>query len=346
MSKWVKDEMFEELRENKIQENEKKPAGPRRSEIVWPNPQKGTPERPRSYQGRFIPDPNGELYRKFFYHMFQQEDRNWRFVLCEKTFDFEKFCPFCTANQKLYMGNDDDKDLAKRYKRKVKFLANWYVIKDPRDSERDNPLSYKVWIYEFPSKVEQIVRQEIIDREEGLGKAIFDPGSSGHDFILKVGATNPDHKGQTWPDYAMSTFSRTPRPIADTDEEIEAILNQTHSLEEYIQSMKRPKENIKEIVDSELLWDLLENEWNSSWGSVSTSEGSQPQQESSNQTRQSKSQYIKEEDAKIEENETSKDEEVKDEEVKDEEVKDEPKQESSSGTEDEDEELLKQLKDL
>lgn len=66
--------MFEDLRESKIQENERKPAGPRRSEIVWPNPQKGTPERPKSYQGRFVPDPNGELYRKFFYHMFKQED--------------------------------------------------------------------------------------------------------------------------------------------------------------------------------------------------------------------------------------------------------------------------------
>lgn len=260
MSKWIKKDLFDQFAKQKSQEQETQPAGPRRTEIVWKTPERGTPDRPKMYEGRFLPDKKGNFYLKYFYHMFYSGER-WNFLLCPKTWDFEKFCPWCTATSKLYMGNAEDKKAAADYKRKEKFVCNFFIVDDPRDAESNDEEKVKgtIKIYEFPGKVESKLKSEITDTKHGLGPAIFDPSGEGFNFILKVKATKPKD-GKTWPDYSDSVFARRPESLG-SDREIQALMDSRYDLEEYVGSMERPEEDIVNLLKAEMLWELIQSEW-------------------------------------------------------------------------------------
>ena len=260
MSKWIDKKLFDEFATQKSQEAETQPAGPRRTEIVWQTPERGTPDRPKMYEGRFLPDKKGNFYMKYCYHMFYSGER-WNFLLCPKTWNFEKFCPWCAATSKLYMGNVEDKKAAADYKRKEKFVSNFFIVDDPRDAERndDEKVGGSIKIYEFPGKVESKLKSEVTDTKHGLGPAIFDPSGEGFNFILKVKATKPKD-GKTWPDYSDSVFARTPESLG-SDREIQAIMDSRYDLAEYVGSMERPEEDIVNLLKAEMLWELIQSEW-------------------------------------------------------------------------------------
>lgn len=262
MSKWVNTEKFKKFQEQKKKEQETPVRQGVNRSLVWQTPEKGSTERPKVYEGRFLPDKNNDYYKKYFYHMFRLGDR-WQFVLCEKTFGMDNFCPFCTASSKLYMGTGADKKVAGQFKKKEKFVANFFVIDDPRDSERDDDkkVNNTVKLYEFPWKVEMKLKEEITNKKHGLGISIFDPGEHGYNFLLKVLATKKDKDGNVWPDYSMSEFTRRPSSLG-TDEEIENIMNNTISLNEYISSMRKPDDEIMDILKKAMIWDIIESEWN------------------------------------------------------------------------------------
>jgi len=264
MSKWINKDLFTKFQEQKKNEQEKAPTGAGRMEIIWKNPDKGTIDKPRIYEGRFLTDPNGRFYEKYLYHMFYSNEK-WHFVLCEKTFSMENFCPLCTVTSKLYMsGNKVDKEAAKKYGRKERFCGNWYVVDDPRDVEMDDPekkANGKVKIYEFPGKLESKVKNEITDVKNGLGLSIFDPGDDGYNFIIKVKSTKPTGEGKTFPDYADSIFSRKPTALGN-DNEIRDIMSKTINVTEYINSMRMNDDNIMALLKAEMVWELVSSEWN------------------------------------------------------------------------------------
>lgn len=265
MSKWINKDLFNGFKKQKKQEKEQTGSNLKRSELVWQNPQKGTTETPKTYEGRLLADPKDDLgkpYRKFLYHMWQAGDKKWNFILCTKTFDMTNFCPCCAINNKLYKGTEDDKKMAFQIKRKEKFVTNFYIVNDPRDSDReeDERVNGTVRLYEFPSKVEQIIKKEIIDDKEGYGAEIFDPGPDGRNFLIKVLSTKKDAKGKEWPDYSMSGFSRSQSAVADSDEEIDKIMEKRIDLEKYIRSMSMKKEKVIEILQNEFLWELVEDQ--------------------------------------------------------------------------------------
>lgn len=264
-SKWINKDLFTKFQEQKKQEQDNIPNNSgNRLEKVWKNPDRGTVDKPKIYEGRFLQDTAGNFYEKYFYHMFNSNEK-WCFVLCEKTFDMSNFCPWCTTSSKLYMsGNKADKDMARNYKRKERYCGNWYIVDDPRDVETDDEerkSNGKVKIYEFPSKVESKVKNEVTDSKNGLGPDIFDPGKDGYNFIIKVKATKPTADGKIFPDYADSIFSRRPTPLG-TDIEIKKIMEQTINLKEYIRSMKMDDDNNETLLKSEMVWDIVSNEWN------------------------------------------------------------------------------------
>lgn len=273
MSKWINKDKFKKFQEKKKKEQETTPVqkGVNRS-LVWQTPEKGTSERPKVYEGRFLVDKNGDFYEKYFYHMFRLGDR-WQFVLCEKTFGMDNFCPFCNASSKLYMGTSADKKVAGQFRKKEKFVANFYVVDDPRDPERDDDkkVNGTVKLYEFPWKVEMKLKEEITNKKHGLGVAIFDPGEGGYNFLLKVLATKKDRDGNIWPDYSMSEFTRRPSALG-TDEEIDEIMKNTISLKEYVASMRKPDDEIQDVLKKAMIWDLVESEWNRAKGNLTETE--------------------------------------------------------------------------
>lgn len=269
-SKWINRDLFNAYTEEKANEaTTQTNSALRRSEFVWQSPQAGTADRPKVYEGRFIPDQKGRFTRKYMYHMWKTNDK-WIFYLCPKTDGMDKFCPVCAVVNSLYSGTAEDKSVAFRMKRKERHVGNFYVVDDPRDREQDDEAkkaSGKVKLYEFPGKLESKLKNEILDKKEGLGYAIFDPGSEGHNIIIKIKSTKPDGKGNTYPDYSDSIFSRKSSPLADSDKEIKEIMSSTYSIDEYIESMKMSKDDTIKMLKNEMLWDAIEDEWNRNFGS-------------------------------------------------------------------------------
>jgi hypothetical protein len=266
MSKWIDNSLFEKFSEAKVNEVEQQPAdGGRKFGLVWKNPEMGTPDRPKIYEVRFLPDPEGVFYKKYHYHMFRSGEK-WNFVLCEKTFDFNNFCPWCHATQQLWMGTKQDKEAAKNYSRKDKYTGNIFVVEDPRDAEvpveeEDKKVSGKVRIYDFPGKLESKLKGEITDKKNGLGALIFDPGEDGYNFIIKVKSTKPtgDDK-KVWPDYSDSVFARRPSALG-SDDKIKEIMGSRFKIREYLEAMKRTPEETMALLNQEMLWEMVEKEF-------------------------------------------------------------------------------------
>jgi len=260
MSKWIDKELFSKFQAQKQAEKEETKSN-RRVELLWPTPERGTTDNPKIYEGRLLPDKKGSFYKRYYYHMWKSGE-NWIFGLCPKTFNFKDYCPFCSSTAKLYNGSESDKFQANQIKRKEKFVGNFYIVSDPRDMDKENEeekVTGKVKLYEFPSKIENLIAGELRDTKQGYGYQIFDPGDEGRNFIIKVLSTKKDKDGKTWPDYANSVFSRVQSPLG-SDKEIQEILNLTTDLEGYINNMKMPKTKIVDILKNEFLWDYIADE--------------------------------------------------------------------------------------
>ena len=264
MSKWINNDLFGEFQKQKKieKENPRQSGGVRRSELVWKTPEKGSETTAKTYTGRFLSDPKGVFYKEYFYHMYRAGDK-WVFVICPKTEGFDNYCPFCSVTSKLYLGTASDKKMAYTYKRKSKFVGNFFISDDPRDTDREeeNKVNGTVKLYEFPGKVEMKLKEEITDQENGLGASIFDPSSEGYNFILKILATRRDANGDQWPDYSTSSFSRRAEAIG-TDEEIDGYMENCLDISEYIKSMAKEEEELVKLVKDEMLMDLILDEYN------------------------------------------------------------------------------------
>jgi hypothetical protein len=272
MSKWIKKELFQSFRTELAEDQERKDRTKTADNRVWQKLEKGTVDRPIVYEGRLLPDRDGSpSYKKMHYHMFQRGDQ-WVYYLCEKTFGFENFCAYCHASRLLWAGTEADKKAARLFNRKEKYVANFYVIDDPRDKDvpqgienRESRInSGKVKLFEFGVKLESKIRGEILDEKSGLGYAVFDPGD-GHDFIIKGKSTKADGKGNVWPDYTDSKFSHSSSSLG-SDKDIKAIMDQCADLNEYVKSQRKSPVEVKEMLEKDMLWGLVESEWERVYG--------------------------------------------------------------------------------
>ena len=180
--------------------------------------------------------------------------------MCPKTEDFECYCPWCSLTQTLYQGSDADKKRAYTYKRKEKFVGNIYVVKDPRDTDENDPdryLSDKTFLYEFPAVIEQLIKKEITDVENGWGFKIFDP-EDGHNLIISIGAKKADKNGKVWPDYSLTTFSKRPSSLGDN---VDEIMESTQDIAEYLSNSMKSNEEHAELLKSEMVFDDVKDQF-------------------------------------------------------------------------------------
>lgn len=269
MSKWIDKDLFGKFQEQKkIEKSQPKKTRINRSDFIWETPAKGTETQSKNYVGRFLPDPKGVFYKNYFYHMYKSGEK-WVFVICPKSDNFDNYCPFCSVASKLYMGSAADKQMAQNYKRKQKFVSNFYIQDDPRDADREDEqkVNKTVKLYEFPQKVEMKLKEEITDDENGLGPAIFDPSAEGYSFIIKVLSTKPEANGKVWPDYTNSAFARKATALG-SDEEIKQIMQQCIDINEYLDNEKVTEEEMIRLIKDEMLYDLIKDEYEKRGGSV------------------------------------------------------------------------------
>ena len=261
MSKWVDTDKFKQFAKEKQEEAEQSSSGGGGFFKKWTNPKGNSTEKPTVYKIRFLPDAQGNFYKKYLYHFLRSGEKSY-FFKCPKTESWENYCPWCHAGRILYQGNSDDKEKAKQLYRKTRFVGNVFIIDDPRDvqAEESRKVNGTVRLYEFPATIEGKIKTQITDEEEGRGPAIFDP-EDGYNFLVKVALKKQDSGGNQWPTYEMSEFSLNKNSIADSSEKIKEIMDSVYDLSEYLQSIEMDAEMHKKLLKNEMLWEDVQSEF-------------------------------------------------------------------------------------
>jgi len=172
---------------------------------------------------RFLPAPKGEEmpFVRIWDHGFQGPTGQWYIENSLTTLGQDD--PVSEFNSKLWnSGIDSDKDQARKQKRRLKYISNVYVIKDSANPENEG----KVFMYSFGKK--------IFDKLNDLMNPSFEDENpvnpfdfwEGANFRLKI------RQFEGYPNYDKSEFD-PPEQLAE-DDELEAIWEQQHSLQELL----------------------------------------------------------------------------------------------------------------
>lgn len=106
---------------------------------------------------RFLPAPDSEIpWNKFYSHGFKGDSGRWLIENCLTS--IKKPCCICEANGRLWSsGLDSDKDIARSRKRRLHYVANILVLKDPENPENNN----KVFLYKFGPKIFEKILEKL-----------------------------------------------------------------------------------------------------------------------------------------------------------------------------------------
>ena len=135
-----------------------------------------------------------------------------------------KECPVCEHNSKLWnSGIEANKDVVRKQKRKLNYIANIYVVSDPKHPENEG----KVFLFKFGKK--------IFDKlTEAMNPAFEDETPinpfdlwKGANFKLKI------RKVDGYQNYDKSEFESA-EALFDDDNKLEEVWKSEHSLKELI----------------------------------------------------------------------------------------------------------------
>jgi hypothetical protein len=133
-------------------------------------------------------------------------------------------CPVCEHNSVLWnSGIEANKEIARKQKRRLTYIANIYVVEDSKHPENNG----KVFLFKFGKKIfEKITAAMNPEFEDETPINPFDMWS-GANFKLKI------RKVEGYQNYDRSEFDRT-GALLDDDSELEKIWNSEYSLKELI----------------------------------------------------------------------------------------------------------------
>ena len=171
---------------------------------------------------RFLPAPNGEElpWAKVWSHAFQGPG-GWYIENSLTTLGGKD--PVSEYNRLLWnSGNDADKDLARKQKRKLSYISNIYVVKDPTNPQNEG----KVFLYKFGKKIFDKITaamQPEFEDEEAIDPFDFWQGAN-----FKLKAKNV----AGYRNYDSSEFAATGALLED-DDALEALWKKQYSLAEF-----------------------------------------------------------------------------------------------------------------
>jgi hypothetical protein len=172
---------------------------------------------------RFLPAPNGEdlPFVKLYSHAFQGPG-GWYIENSLTTLGQKD--PVSEYNTTLWNnGTDAGKDLARKQKRKLTYVSNIYVVKDPSNPENEG----KVFLYKYGKKIFDkltAAMQPEFEDEEAIDPFDFWQGAN-----FKLKAKNV----AGYRNYDSSEFAAV-SALLDDDEAMEGIWKQQYSLEEFV----------------------------------------------------------------------------------------------------------------
>jgi hypothetical protein len=172
---------------------------------------------------RFLPATDNESnpFIRVFDHGFQGPTGSWYFENSLTTLG--KQDPVSEHNTKLWnSGSESDKELARKYKRKLSFIANVYIITDKQNPENEG----KVMLFKFGKKLFDKLNEAMNPEfEDETPLNPFDLWE-GANFIMKI------RNVEGYRNYDRSEFAK-PAVLAK-DDEMEDICNKMHSLQTFL----------------------------------------------------------------------------------------------------------------
>ena len=175
---------------------------------------------------RFLPasEKDGEdglPWVKVFSHGFQGPG-GWLIDNCLTTKNQQ--CPVCEHNSSLWnSGIEANKDVVRKQKRKLNYIANVYIVSDPKHPENEGQIK----LFRFGKKIFDKITEAMnpaFEDEQAINP--FDMWK-GANFKLKI------RKVEGYQNYDKSEFD-SPSPLSKDDDELEKIWKNEHSLQELV----------------------------------------------------------------------------------------------------------------
>ena len=168
---------------------------------------------------RFLPAPEKEEipWAKLYSHAFQGPG-GWYIENSLTTTGGKD--PVSEHNRELWnSGNESDKDVVRKQKRKLSFYSNIYVVKDPTNPQNEG----KVFLYKYGKKIHDKIMEAMqpeFEDEEAINPFDFWQGAN---FKLKI-----VKKDGYW-NYDKSEFDKS-APLLEDEDALEALWNKEYSL--------------------------------------------------------------------------------------------------------------------
>ncbi len=173
---------------------------------------------------RFLPSPDGEdvPFVRIFDHGFQGPGGQWYIEKSLTTIG--QADPVSEYNSQLWATKlQANQDQVRKQKRKLNFISNIYVVSDKAHPENEG----KVFLYKYGKKIFDKLNAAMnpeFEDEEPINPFDFWNGAN---FKLKI------RNVEGYRNYDKSEFE-APAPLLDSDEDMEAIWKQEHSLQEFL----------------------------------------------------------------------------------------------------------------
>ena len=173
---------------------------------------------------RFLPSPAGEDYPwvRVWNHAFQGPTGKWYIENSLTTLG--KQDPVSELNTELWnTGTDANKDIARKQKRKLVYISNIFVVKDPANPQNEG----QVFLYKYGKKIfdkiKDVMQPEFED-ENAINPFDFWKGAN---LKLKI------RKVEGYRNYDKSEFDSV-TALNDSDDALKAIWEKQHSLQEFL----------------------------------------------------------------------------------------------------------------
>jgi len=169
----------------------------------------------------FVDGEDAMPWVQIFNHGFQGPG-GWLIENCLTSIN--KPCPVCEHNSSLWnSGIESNKDIVRKQKRKLSYVANILVVKDSANPSNDG----KVFLYKFGKKIFdkiQAMLEPEFEDESAVNPFNFWEGAN---FKLKIRMV------EGYRNYDKSEFD-SPSPVSDDDSEIERVWKDSYSLVEFL----------------------------------------------------------------------------------------------------------------
>jgi hypothetical protein len=192
---------------------------------------------------RFLPRVEGDElpWVKIFSHGFQGPTGKWYIENSLTTLNQND--PVGELNSQLWnSGSEANKEIARKQKRRLHFVANVLIVSDPKHPENEG----QVRLFKFGKKIfDKIMNKAKPTFEDEKPVNVFDLWE-GANFKLRM------RKVEGYPNYDESVFAE-PTPVAPSDEAILAVVNRQYKLAEFVDPKNfKSYEELKAKLDSVL----------------------------------------------------------------------------------------------